>query len=229
MKNTRKLQFRSNRMYNSGKISGLNYFDVQVKFEEADDEIRSLGAKPVNPLNKWLVPESSPWILHMILDILLMLTCKQIYLHKDWEESRGAKIEKKIAEKLGYKIVTQESVVNAREVNAAEDKKKAFRRSFLTSVKLRFERGDERIRQFMQIARSFGVTWTMEERLQPKEASDYFPANGLLYIWESSEGRLHFAHGGSIKYFQGSEEKEISPDLFFEIWNKVDQLNTSTL
>lgn len=215
-----KKKSREKRVYNSGKISGLNFFDVQVKFEKADKEIEALGLNPVNPLNSW-IPRKSPWLIHMVADTIILLSCKKIYLQEDWEDSKGAKIEKKIADRLGYEIIFQSDKVNAKKVNIADDQKEAFLDAFLKGVKIRFERGDGRIAEFMKIARSFGVTWTMEEINQPKESSDYFPANGLLYVWESRTGSLHFAHGGGLKYFHSSDEREIRPDVFFDVWNKI--------
>lgn len=213
---------KSKRTYNSGKISGLNYFDVQVKFEKADKEIISLGNIPVNPIKKGL-PHGFPWFLHMIYDLFVLLTCRKIYLQKDWKESKGARIEERVARWFRMEIETQEMYVNAREVNKADDRKNAFLRSFLKGIKIRFAQGDKRVKGFMKIAREFGVTWS---EYSPEENSEYFPANGFLYVWESRQGKLHFAHGGSLKYFIESEEREIDPDTFFQVWDKVNEITS---
>lgn len=214
------VNFKTKRTYSSGKISGLNYFDTEVKFEQADDEIRSLGFKPVNPLKSWL-PRRSPWCLHIAADLILMLTCSRIYLHTDWERSRGAKIEKRFADLLGYEKIYQEVVVNTRKVNEASDKKEAFFAACLRNVKIRFQSGDKRVARFMEIARSFGVEWT---DYSPREDSAYFPANGFLYVWEAKDGSFHFAHGGGREFFNKSPEKEITPDQFFDIWDQVERM-----
>ncbi len=94
------------RVYNSGKISGLPFSTVQNKFEQSDILIRRMGYKAINPLKNKL-PNNAPWWLHMIFDIALLLTCRAIYLQSDWNESKGAKIEYKIAQFLKFKIIKQ--------------------------------------------------------------------------------------------------------------------------
>lgn len=91
------------RCYNSGKISGLPYLVAHKNFSAADREIEELGFRPINPLLKGINP-SRPWILHMIADICIMATCRHIYLQRNWEESKGAQIECKIARFLGMQI-----------------------------------------------------------------------------------------------------------------------------
>lgn len=219
---TKNEQLSNRRTYNSGKISGIEKYDVNVKFEKADREITELGLKPVNPLSSW-IPDNAPYWIHITADLLMLATCKTIYLQNDWEESRGARIEKKVAEKLGLRIITQNEYVNTREVNESETKKTAFLNAFLKNTKFIFKEGDSRIDKFMEIARSFGIKW--KNGPQPDETSRYFPAYGRLFIWEDTEtGSLYFAHGGSDKYYQESEKREVSLDTFFEVWNALNRL-----
>lgn len=93
--------------YNSGKISGLPMCKVYDKFHGADFAISALNYRPVNPLYNGLTSKS-PWMLHMIVDICMMFKCKAAYFQKDWKESRGARIEHSIAQRIGKLIIYQE-------------------------------------------------------------------------------------------------------------------------
>ena len=42
-------------------------------------------------------PVEIPWIVHMVKDILLLLTCSCAYFQEGWERSRGARWEFKVA------------------------------------------------------------------------------------------------------------------------------------
>lgn len=92
--------------YNSGKIGGLSLPVAAKKFEQADKEIRAIGCDPVNPLNNGL-QFSDPWIMHMVLDVYNMLLCPVVYFQRDWRESRGARIEYKIAKFFGKEMIFQ--------------------------------------------------------------------------------------------------------------------------
>ena len=93
--------------YNSGKISGLPYLTAYNNFLAADKMIEAKGLDPVNPMKeRWLRP-SAPWILHMIVDVWKMLWCSTVYFQKNWQDSRGAKIEFYIALNLNKKMIMQ--------------------------------------------------------------------------------------------------------------------------
>lgn len=94
--------------YSSGKIGGLNYLEAYENFRKADHEIMALGFIPVNPIIQGLKP-SRPYWAHMIADILLLAKCKHIYMQRNWEDSRGAKIEYKVAKFLRLQIWYQEN------------------------------------------------------------------------------------------------------------------------
>lgn len=94
---------RKKRCYNSGKIGGLSYLTYYNNFQEADRAIERMGLIPVNPVNNGLKP-SRPWICHMIVDILLMATCRSVYFQSNWRLSRGARIEYRLAKLTGMVI-----------------------------------------------------------------------------------------------------------------------------
>lgn len=95
----------SSRCYNSGPISHKSWDEAFKSFSAADMLIREvIGMTPVNPLTTWALPRKSPWICHMIKDLILMLTCGAVFFQKDWEVSKGARVEFKFARMLGMKV-----------------------------------------------------------------------------------------------------------------------------
>lgn len=94
------------KIYISGKISGLPFDEVKVKFKKAEQYLQSLGHTTVNPAENGL-DFNAPWETHMLHDISLVMPCDAIYLLEDWIDSRGAMIEKLVAELAGIKILFQ--------------------------------------------------------------------------------------------------------------------------
>ena len=90
--------------YNAGKISGLSYLTARYKFEKFDKTIKDMGMIPVNPMEDGL-KANRPWWMHLLYDLSLLLRCECVLFHPDWEDSKGAKIEFKIAKMLGKKII----------------------------------------------------------------------------------------------------------------------------
>ena len=87
------------RCYNSGPISSLSPITAWHNFERADRLIaEELHMQPINPMKvTWGIRYSAPWIVHMIKDIILLLTCSDVYFQPGWECSRGARWEFKAA------------------------------------------------------------------------------------------------------------------------------------
>ncbi len=92
--------------YISGKITGLPQDQVVAKFTQAAEQVISYGHKPVNPLDNGL-PFDESWNKHIVADIALLVECDAIYLLSDWKNSKGARIEEKIAQECGLEIVMQ--------------------------------------------------------------------------------------------------------------------------
>lgn len=95
--------------YISGQISGLHPDLVKDIFEQAEAQLLSFGHEPVSPLKNGL-PEDATYKEHLSKDIYLLLQCKAIYLLANWRESKGARVEKKVAEEYGLKIIEQPDV-----------------------------------------------------------------------------------------------------------------------
>lgn len=94
------------KVYISGKISGLPFEEVKAKFKAAEEYLRYLGHTTVNPAENGL-DFNAPWKTHMLHDISLLMPCDAIYLLEDWIDSRGAMLEKLVAELAGIKILFQ--------------------------------------------------------------------------------------------------------------------------
>lgn len=90
--------------YNAGKISGLPYLEAFQKFARTDRIIReNLGYEPVNPMVHGIGADN-PWWMHMVYDLWLMVRCQAVYFQPDWTQSRGARIEMKVARFLRKEI-----------------------------------------------------------------------------------------------------------------------------
>lgn len=98
------------KVYISGKITGLPINEVKIAFASAAEHLKSRGHDPINPLDNGL-SDDMPWEKHMLEDIKMLFGCQAIYLLSTWYDSRGARIEKMIAETLGLKIMFEKSSI----------------------------------------------------------------------------------------------------------------------
>ena len=96
-----------NKIYISGQISGLPYKEVKAKFETAEAKLKAQGYEVVNPLKNG-IPANASWEVHVAMDVLLLMGCKAIYLLPDWGLSKGATLEKNLAELTGKTIIYEE-------------------------------------------------------------------------------------------------------------------------
>lgn len=101
------------KIYIAGKITGCNLYDAQEKFLKAEQMLLSCGHKPVNPMAKVSEQENYSWADYMKEDIPLLLACDAIYLLPDWADSKGARLEKIIAEELGMTLIFESRVADA--------------------------------------------------------------------------------------------------------------------
>lgn len=94
------------KVYISGQISGLSYEEAAAKFGKVENELIEQGYQVINPLKNG-IPFNAPWELHIAMDIILLIGCDAIYLLPDWAYSKGATLEKSIAE-LTRKVLMYE-------------------------------------------------------------------------------------------------------------------------
>jgi hypothetical protein len=91
------------RVYISLPISGTtNYIQ---RGQAMADRVRSVGMTPVLPYESGL-PTKAPYIFHMVVDTLLLLTCGIIWFDSAWWGSRGCKWEHRVAVWAGKMIIT---------------------------------------------------------------------------------------------------------------------------
>lgn len=90
--------------YLSGPVSSLTFAQADYRFSCAAKKVSDLGMTPVNPLNNPL-PHSAPWIMHIIVDCITLISCSSVAMLPDWHTSRGARIEFQLAMFLGKKIL----------------------------------------------------------------------------------------------------------------------------
>ena len=101
------MKHRKRRVYISGKITGLPIETARANFAKVEKYYLDLEVKVFNPMSERRFVNKLcklPWIVHMIFDIIMELFCNEIHLQPNWTDSRGAKIEHRIAKFLRYDI-----------------------------------------------------------------------------------------------------------------------------
>lgn len=88
-------------IYISGKVTGTN--DFYERFAEAEEKLLRVGYIPINPVRN--APMGKSWEYYMRQDLIKLLCCDSIYMLKGWRSSKGARLERYIARKLGFKII----------------------------------------------------------------------------------------------------------------------------
>lgn len=90
------------KMYISGRITGQP--DFMEKFAEAEEHLKARGFEVVNPATL-THDHGKTWGEYMIEGLKALLDCDGVYMLKGWGDSRGAKIEKRLAQDLGSKLI----------------------------------------------------------------------------------------------------------------------------
>ena len=99
------------RIYISGKITGLDLKDARDNFYDAAFTLWWNGYNPVNTMRETCIFNrigKLPWCVYMFFDIILLLQCRGIYMQSNWRDSRGARIEYRIAKFLNYESIFEE-------------------------------------------------------------------------------------------------------------------------
>lgn len=93
------------KIYISGKITGLDLQKAKSNFREAHINLTAQGSHAVNPMIEVVYHSGKTWSDYMVGALKLLLDCDAIFMLKNWEESKGAKLEYHIAKELGLKIL----------------------------------------------------------------------------------------------------------------------------
>lgn len=92
------------RIYISGKITGLDLHVAESYFQLVEDRLQALGHIPINPMKVLPYDPKHTWKDYMIADIEALLRCDSCFMLDNWKESKGANLEHDIAKGLGLKI-----------------------------------------------------------------------------------------------------------------------------
>lgn len=90
------------KIYISGKITGIEK-EAPALFKAAEKKLKSKGYEVVNPMTITHEHDKS-WQSYMKEDVKAMCDCDEIFMLKNWTDSKGAIIEWNIANFLGLKI-----------------------------------------------------------------------------------------------------------------------------
>lgn len=100
-------------VYISGGMSGLPDLNFPA-FHAAAKSLRASGYTVINPA-ELDAADTAPmtWEDYMRRDIRALMDCTHIAMLPGWEKSRGAKLEKHIAEALGMRVIFLTTVAAA--------------------------------------------------------------------------------------------------------------------
>lgn len=94
-------------LFISGPISGVP--DYGMNFGRASKELVDAGYEIMTPVNNrpWVVDEDEAlWTSYMRASLRQLLRCHGVALLEGWQYSRGAQVEKALADSLGIPVKT---------------------------------------------------------------------------------------------------------------------------
>lgn len=90
------------KIYIAGKVSGLPLISLIFKFGTHQQLIMQQGHQPIVPLD--LCDREDTWEQAMRKCIADLVTCDEVHMLHDWQDSPGATLEHELAGKLGITI-----------------------------------------------------------------------------------------------------------------------------
>lgn len=85
------------KVYISGRITGLLLNDAAERFQKAEDYLIAQGYSVINPMKLGHKPGAS-WAECMALDLKELITsCNAIFFLNNWQDSTGATLERELA------------------------------------------------------------------------------------------------------------------------------------
>lgn len=190
------------KVYISGQISGLPFEEVKAKFDKAEIALQEKGWDVVNPVNNGL-PFNAPWELHVSIDIILLMGCTAIYLLPDWYYSRGATLEKNIAEQSGKVLIYEESP-------AFMDLKQAI--TNITGVSFFDIVGESRLRKHV-FARMIFAYFCRKEKATIVQIAKEMKHNHSTVIYYLRKFEDDYKYNPDFKRLVEAVEKELSKIL----------------
>lgn len=107
------------KVYISGPITGID-FGNRFAFSCARSALELCGYEAVDPSEVQLDDEAS-WSDYMRADLKLLLDCDFIYMLEGWEDSKGARLERELAENLGIEEIDIDQEYERAKKRAGED------------------------------------------------------------------------------------------------------------
>lgn len=98
-------------LYVAGPVSGTT--DYSERFRQGCMEVAQLGYVPVSPLEVFTSEDTTSeetWQLAIRADIRALLECHGAFMLRNWEDSRGARLEHYIAVSLDMLVLYQGDV-----------------------------------------------------------------------------------------------------------------------
>jgi hypothetical protein len=108
-----------NKVYICGPMTGLPDLNFPA-FYKAEDFLKKMGWKTVNPANNGQGKKPYEWYLRR--DLKQMLECNSLVLLNGWENSNGARLEEYVASKLKMPIYSLSNVENGFNLTKNADK-----------------------------------------------------------------------------------------------------------
>jgi hypothetical protein len=95
------------RVYVSGPVSGRPREEAVRAFADAARDLRDRGHDPIDPMGFPLNSvDGLPWSAYLRQDLAaLVLVCDGILMLKGWTRSRGARLERSVAKRLGLAVM----------------------------------------------------------------------------------------------------------------------------
>lgn len=93
---------RKNRVYVAGPMTGYENYNFPA-FIAAAEKLIEQGYDVVNPVDHGVV-EGAGWSDYLRHDLAKLSRCEKVFFLPGWENSKGACLEKHIAEELGMEI-----------------------------------------------------------------------------------------------------------------------------
>jgi ribosomal protein L13E len=98
------------KIYISGRVTGDD--DYVKKFSKAARRLDKAGYRAENPVNFVTTSEKAVWQKAMRVVLKIMLFCDGVALLPDWQESKGARIEERLARELGIPVKPIDDWIN---------------------------------------------------------------------------------------------------------------------
>lgn len=107
------------KVYISGPISGID-FGNRFAFSCARSALELCGYEVIDPSEVQL-SDAATWADYMKADLKLLLDCDYIYMLEGWENSKGARLERELAENLGIEEIDLDQESERAKNRAADD------------------------------------------------------------------------------------------------------------